>query len=93
VVKFLNECLGSRYTKWFAIGALALLALGVLAWGLAPKLLLSALPLLGLTACLVPCLLPLVWLRRSPPPASGPAAPPPAPRGDDRPAAPDPSRA
>ena len=72
--KFLNDCLGSRTLKWLAAGALAFLALGLLTWGLAPKLLLSTLPLLGIVVCLVPCLLPLLWLRRSLPPAAPPSA-------------------
>jgi len=88
MVKFLNDCLGSRYFKWLAAGALVLLAVGLLTWGLAPKLFLGALPLLAIAACLVPCLLPLLWLRRSSPPPAGPAEPPPAPHRDDRPTSP-----
>ena len=72
--KILRDCLGSRYVKWLALGAL-LVVVGLLAWGVAPKLVLSALPLLGIAACLAPCLLPLLWLRRSAPAASSPAAP------------------
>jgi hypothetical protein len=87
VLKILTDCLGSRYLKWLAAGAL-LVVLGLLAWGVAPKLVLSALPLLGIAVCLVPCLLPLFWLRRSAPPAAGPAAPPPASPSGDRPASP-----
>ncbi len=64
VVKILRDCFGSRTRLLLALGALAVV-LGLLAWGAAPKLVLSALPLLGLAACLVPCLLPLYWLRRT----------------------------
>jgi hypothetical protein len=58
VVKILRDCWGSRYLKVLAIGAIVV-ALGLLAWGVAPKLIISALPLLGIAACLLPYLLPL----------------------------------
>ena len=83
MVKILRECFGSRYLKWLGVGAIVVV-LGLLAWGVAPKLIFSALPLLGIAVCLVPCLLALIWLRRSaPPPAT-----PPAPLGEDRPPSP-----
>jgi hypothetical protein len=80
MIKILRDCFGSRYLKWLAVGAI-LVALGLLAWGVAPKLIISALPLLGIAACLLPCLLPFYWLRRSSP---SPATPTP-PQGDDHP--------
>jgi len=83
VVKFLTDCLGSRYLKLLAVGAIVVV-LGLLAWGVAPQLILSALPLLGIAACLVPCLVVLFWLRRS---ASSPATTA-APLGEDRPPSP-----
>ena len=63
MTKLLRDCFGSRYLILLAAGAL-LVGLGLLAWGVAPKLVLGALPLLGLAACLAPCLLPIWWLRR-----------------------------
>ena len=44
MVKFLTDCLGSRYLKLLAVGAIVVV-LGLLAWGVAPQLILSALPL------------------------------------------------
>ena len=81
MIKILRDCLGSRYVKWVAVGAIVVVA-GLLAWGVAPKLILSALPLLSIAVCVVPCLLALVWLRRS-----GTSSPAPiSPQVDDRPA-------
>jgi hypothetical protein len=74
VVKILRVCLGSRYSKVLVIGAI-LAVVGLLAWGLAPKLIVSALPLLAIAACLLPCLLPLYWLRCSPPSPTNPNSP------------------
>jgi hypothetical protein len=78
VVKILRDCSGSRYLKVLVIATI-ILVLGMLAWGVAPKLVISALPLLGVAACLLPCLLPLYWLRRSSPSPSTPTTP----RNDD----------
>ena len=64
VSKMLKDCFSSRYTLIALVG-LCLLAAGLLAWGLAPTLLVGALPVLGIIACLLPCLLPLYWLRQS----------------------------
>ena len=83
MVKILQDCFGSRYVKWLAGGAMVLV-LGLLAWGVAPKLILSALPLLGVAVCLVPCLLALFWLRRSAPSPATSSAP----LGEDRPPSP-----
>ena len=80
MVKILKDCLGSRYLKWLAVGTIVVV-LGLLAWGVAPKLILSALPLLGIAVCVVPCLLALYWLRRSAPSSPAPISP----HGDDRP--------
>jgi hypothetical protein len=80
VVKILRDCFGSRYLKWLAVGAIVLV-LGLLAWGVAPKLILSALPLLGIAVCVVPCLLALFWLRRSAPSSAAPIST----QVDDRP--------
>lgn len=74
MVKILQDCLGSRYLKWLAVGAV-LVVLALLAWGVAPKLILSAVPLLGIAACVVPCLLALFWLGRSTASSATPAAP------------------
>ena len=74
MAKFLRDCFGSRYLILLAAGAL-LVALGLLVWGVAPKLVLSALPLLGIAVCVVPCLLPIWWLRRSARDTAVPAAP------------------
>ena len=74
MVKYLRDCFGSRYSKWLGLGAL-LVGLGLLAWGVAPKIVLSALPLLGLAVCLAPCLLPIWWLRRQARDTAVPAAP------------------
>ena len=62
--QLLKDCLSSRYTLAALIG-LGLLGAGLLAWGVAPKLILSTVPLLGVAACILPCLLALYWLRRS----------------------------
>jgi hypothetical protein len=75
MIKILRDCLGSRYVKLLAIVAI-LVALGLLAWGVAPKLIISALPLLGIAACLIPCLLALYWLRRSSPATTTPTTTP-----------------
>ena len=83
MVKILQDCLGSRYFKWLAVGAV-LVVLALLAWGVAPKLILSAVPLLGIAACVVPCLLALLWLGRS---TASPATPAP-PMPEDQPRAP-----
>ncbi len=74
MTRFLRDCFGSRYLILLAAGAL-LVGLGLLAWGVAPKLVLGALPLLGLAACLAPCLLPIWWLRRQARDTAVPAAP------------------
>ena len=83
MVKILRDCFGSRYVKWLVAGTIVLV-LGLFDWGVAHKLILSALPLLGIAVCVVPCLLALFWLRRS---APSPATPP-APLGEDRPPSP-----
>ncbi len=80
MTKVLQECLGSRYLKLLGVGVI-LVILGLIAWGTAPRLIISALPLLGIAACLLPCLLPLYWLRRSSPSTTTPTPP----RGDDHP--------
>lgn len=60
----LRVCLSPKFLILAVIG-LGLLAAGLAVWGLTPQLILSVLPVLGIIACLVPCLLPLYWLRQS----------------------------
>ena len=62
--KLIRNCFSSRYTI-VALVALCLLAVGLMTWGLAPQLVIGTLPVLGIIACLLPCLLPLYWLRQS----------------------------
>ena len=62
--KMLKVCLSRKFLILAVIG-LGLLAVGLAIWGVAPQLILSALPVLGIIACLLPCLLPLYWLRQS----------------------------
>ena len=64
VSNLLKDCFSSRYTIIALVG-LCLLGMGLLAWGLVPALVVGALPVLGIIACLLPCLLPLYWLRQS----------------------------
>jgi len=64
MAKILRDCFGSSYVKLLAVTAIVV-SLGLLAWGVAPKFIVSALPLLGMAACLLTCLLPLYWFRRS----------------------------
>lgn len=77
--KFIKVCLSSRVTL-VALVVGGLIAVGLLAWGIAPQLVLTALPVLGVIACLLPCLLPLYWLRRTSTttPAAGVTGPRPA---------------
>lgn len=61
--KLLKVCLSPKVVILAVIG-LGLLAAGLAIWGVAPQLILSALPVLGIIACLLPCLIPLYLLRR-----------------------------
>ena len=59
----LKVCLSPKVVILAVVG-LGLLAAGLAIRGVAPPLILSALPVLGIIACLLPCLLPLYLLRQ-----------------------------
>jgi hypothetical protein len=85
----LKACLSPRYII-VALAGFCVVAAGLLAWGLAPGLVVGALPILGIIACLAPCLLPLYWLRQTK--GAGETTPAPEPRsagGARQPALPD----
>ena len=63
-MKILKLCFSLRVFWWTTVG-LGLVAAALLIWGVAPSLVVAALPVLGIIACLLPCLLPLYWLRQT----------------------------
>jgi len=63
VLKFIKQCVGGLDWRFAAGGLAVLVALAVCAKLPTLSTFAGAAPLLLLAVCLVPCLLPLVWLR------------------------------
>ena len=78
MLKIVKECVGWLDWKFIAAGAAVLVALAVCAKLPALGIFAGAAPLL-LAVCLIPCLVPLVWLRNA---SRGKATPAPAPEND-----------
>jgi hypothetical protein len=64
VQKLLSEC--SAWLNWKVVALLGIVVLGGIwyAEGASWRLWLSASPLLAIMLCVLPCLIPLFWLRR-----------------------------
>jgi hypothetical protein len=65
VLKVVKECVGWLDWKFVAGGVAMLVALAVCAKLPTLSIFAGVAPLLLLAVCLVPCLLPLVWLRNT----------------------------
>jgi hypothetical protein len=65
VLKVVKQCVGWLDWKFVAGGLAVLIAVAVCAKLPTLKIFAGAAPLLLLAVCLVPCLLPLAWLRNA----------------------------
>ena len=65
MLKIVRQCVGWLDWKFVAGGLAVLIALAVCAKLPTLSIFAGAAPLLLLVVCLVPCLLPLVWLRNA----------------------------
>jgi hypothetical protein len=65
VLKVIKECVGWLDWKFVAVGVALLVALAVCAKLPTIGILAGAAPLLLLVVCLIPCLVPLAWLRKA----------------------------